>query len=71
MNIFVLLKRTFDTEEKISIQNGRIEDDGAEYIINPYDEYAVEEAINKFAVEKLNLVTTDSAFLTSSRRGTD
>ncbi|UOR11988.1 electron transfer flavoprotein subunit beta/FixA family protein [Halobacillus amylolyticus] len=46
MNIYVLLKRTFDTEEKISISNGRIEEDGAEFIINPYDEYAVEEAIN-------------------------
>ncbi|MBM7555026.1 electron transfer flavoprotein subunit beta/FixA family protein [Thalassobacillus pellis] len=46
MNIYVLLKRTFDTEEKISISNGKIEDEGAEFIINPYDEYAVEEAIN-------------------------
>ncbi|MEC3882833.1 electron transfer flavoprotein subunit beta/FixA family protein [Halobacillus sp. HZG1] len=46
MNIYVLLKRTFDTEEKISVSNGVIADDGAEYIINPYDEYAVEEAIN-------------------------
>ncbi len=46
MNIFVLLKRTFDTEEKISLSNGKINDDGAEFIINPYDEYAVEEAIN-------------------------
>ncbi|MEW4306506.1 electron transfer flavoprotein subunit beta/FixA family protein [Rossellomorea marisflavi] len=45
MNIYVLLKRTFDTEERISIQNGRIAEDGAEFIINPYDEYAVEEAI--------------------------
>ncbi|MCU9614141.1 electron transfer flavoprotein subunit beta/FixA family protein [Caldibacillus lycopersici] len=45
MNIFVLLKRTFDTEEKISIANGVINEDGAEFIINPYDEYAVEEAI--------------------------
>jgi electron transfer flavoprotein beta subunit len=45
MNIYVLLKRTFDTEEKISIQNGQIAEDGAEFIINPYDEYAVEEAI--------------------------
>ncbi|MCP3025499.1 electron transfer flavoprotein subunit beta/FixA family protein [Halobacillus sp. A5] len=45
MNIYVLLKRTFDTEEKISITNGKIENDGAEFIINPYDEYAVEEAI--------------------------
>ncbi|PRO64949.1 electron transfer flavoprotein subunit beta/FixA family protein [Alkalicoccus urumqiensis] len=45
MNIYVILKRTFDTEEKIQIENGRVVDDGAEYIINPYDEYAVEEAI--------------------------
>jgi electron transfer flavoprotein beta subunit len=45
MNIFVLLKRTFDTEEKITLSNGQINEDGAEFIINPYDEYAVEEAI--------------------------
>lgn len=45
MNIYVLVKRTFDTEERITITNGAIEDDGAEFIINPYDEYAIEEAI--------------------------
>ncbi|MGO4888633.1 electron transfer flavoprotein subunit beta/FixA family protein [Anaerobacillus sp. MEB173] len=45
MNIVVVLKRTFDTEEKITINNGKISEDGAEFIINPYDEYAVEEAI--------------------------
>jgi electron transfer flavoprotein beta subunit len=45
MNIYVLLKRTFDTEEKITISGGKINEDGAEFIINPYDEYAVEEAI--------------------------
>jgi electron transfer flavoprotein beta subunit len=45
MNIYVLMKRTFDTEEKISINGGQIEEDGAEFIINPYDEYALEEAI--------------------------
>jgi electron transfer flavoprotein beta subunit len=45
MNIYVLLKRTFDTEEKISINNGAIDEQGAEFIINPYDEYAIEEAI--------------------------
>ncbi|WP_099158699.1 electron transfer flavoprotein subunit beta/FixA family protein [Virgibacillus ndiopensis] len=47
MNIYVLLKKTFDTEEKIAVTNGQIEDDGAEFIINPYDEYAVEEAIKQ------------------------
>jgi electron transfer flavoprotein beta subunit len=45
MNIYVLMKRTFDTEEKITIAGGKINEDGAEFIINPYDEYAVEEAI--------------------------
>lgn len=45
MNIYVLLKRTFDTEEKITLSGGKINDDGATFIINPYDEYAVEEAI--------------------------
>src|SRR5699024_7165478 len=47
MNIYVLLKRTFDTEDKIVIEDGEILDDEAEFIINPYDEYAVEEAINQ------------------------
>ncbi len=45
MNIYVLVKRTFDTEEKITVANGKIAEDGAEFIINPYDEYAIEEAI--------------------------
>ena len=47
MNIFVLVKRTFDTEEKIVVSGGKIQEDGAEFIINPYDEYAIEEAIQK------------------------
>ncbi|WP_044640813.1 electron transfer flavoprotein subunit beta/FixA family protein [Risungbinella massiliensis] len=45
MNILVCLKQTFDTEEKIVIQNGAIVEDGVELVVNPYDEYAVEEAI--------------------------
>jgi len=45
MKIYALLKRTFDTEEKIAIANGEIVENGAEFIINPYDEYGVEEAI--------------------------
>jgi electron transfer flavoprotein beta subunit len=45
MNLYVLLKRTFDTEEKINISGNAISEDGAEFIINPYDEYGVEEAI--------------------------
>ncbi|OCT14314.1 electron transfer flavoprotein subunit beta [Paenibacillus pectinilyticus] len=45
MDIFVLLKQTFDTEEKIVLQNGAVQEDGAKFVINPYDEYAVEQAI--------------------------
>ncbi len=45
MNLLVCLKQTFDTEEKIVLKNGEISEDAVEFIINPYDEYAVEEAI--------------------------
>lgn len=47
MNIYVIMKQTFDTEEKIVIQNGAVTEDGVKFVINPYDEYAVEEAIRQ------------------------
>jgi electron transfer flavoprotein beta subunit len=47
MKILVLLKQTFDTEEKIVLSNGKVSEDGVKYVINPYDEYAVEEAVAK------------------------
>ncbi|MGP7817901.1 electron transfer flavoprotein subunit beta/FixA family protein [Niallia sp. 01092] len=45
MNIIVIVKATFDVEEKVVIEKGQIVEDGIEFIINPYDEYALEEAI--------------------------
>lgn len=45
MKVYVVLKQTFDTEEKIVIANGILLEEGVKFIINPYDEYAVEEAI--------------------------
>jgi electron transfer flavoprotein beta subunit len=45
VNILVCLKQTFDTEERIVLENGSIKEDGVKFVINPYDEYAVEEAI--------------------------
>lgn len=45
MKIVVLLKQTFDTEEKIEISNGQIQEHGVKFVINPYDEYALEEAL--------------------------
>lgn len=45
MKILVLIKQTFDTEEQISLVNGQLNESGVKFVINPYDEYAVEEAI--------------------------
>ncbi|HWK24822.1 MAG TPA: electron transfer flavoprotein subunit beta/FixA family protein [Ureibacillus sp.] len=78
MNIFVLVKRTFDTEEKIAIANGKIQDDGAEYIINPYDEFAIEEAIQvrdaqggKVTVVTVGDVDSDKQLRTALAMGAD
>lgn len=45
MNIVVLLKQTFDTEERIVLTADGVSEDGVKFVVNPYDEYAVEEAI--------------------------
>lgn len=45
MHVVVIMKQTFDTEEKIVITDGKVSEDGVKFVINPYDEYAVEEAL--------------------------
>lgn len=45
MRIVVSIKQTFTTEAKIAIENGAVSDKGIKSIVNPYDEFAVEEAI--------------------------
>jgi electron transfer flavoprotein beta subunit len=47
LNIFVFAKRVPDTESKIRInhETGRIVEEGLNFVLNPYDEYAVEEAL--------------------------
>ena len=45
MNIVVLVKQTFDTDAQIVIKDNKIDDTGVSLIINPYDEFAVEEGI--------------------------
>lgn len=46
MNIVVCIKQTFDTEAKIVLDaNGKIDPKGVNLIINPYDEFAIEEGI--------------------------
>jgi electron transfer flavoprotein beta subunit len=46
MNIVVTVKQTFDTEAKIALDGkGAIDSSGVNLVINPYDEYAIEEAL--------------------------
>ncbi len=47
MNILVFVKRVPDTESKIRIdhQTNSIAEEGLNFIISPYDEYAMEEAL--------------------------
>jgi electron transfer flavoprotein beta subunit len=46
MNIIVTIKQTFDTEAKIALDSaGAIDGAGVNLVINPYDEFAIEEAL--------------------------
>jgi electron transfer flavoprotein beta subunit len=46
LKVLVLVKQTFNTEARIQLTgDGAIDDKGIKLIMNPYDEYAVEEAV--------------------------
>jgi electron transfer flavoprotein beta subunit len=45
MKIIVCVKQVLDTSAQIKIEDGRIVSPGSSRIINPYDEFAVEEAV--------------------------
>ncbi|MDP8257096.1 MAG: electron transfer flavoprotein subunit beta/FixA family protein [Candidatus Alcyoniella australis] len=59
MNIVVLVKQVPDTETKIKIKadGSGIETDGIKWVMNPYDEYAVEEALKIKEAGKADEVT--------------
>lgn len=45
MNSIVCVKEVPDTESRIEIRDGKIVEEGLQYVLNPYDEYALEEAL--------------------------
>lgn len=45
MNIAVLIKSVIATDEPIIVRDGKLEEDGVKKVINPYDEYGLEEAL--------------------------
>ncbi len=59
MNSIVCLKEVPDTETHIVVQDGKVVEEGIQYVVNPYDEFALEEAL-KWQEElggKVTLVT--------------
>ncbi|MFF2092939.1 electron transfer flavoprotein subunit beta/FixA family protein [Paenibacillus sp. NPDC058174] len=61
LTIAVLLKQTFDTEEKIVVApDGSISSGEAKLVINPYDEYALEEALRQRELHggKVHVITS-------------
>ncbi|HZG88354.1 electron transfer flavoprotein subunit beta/FixA family protein [Paenibacillus sp.] len=45
MNIVVFVKQTFDTEERIVLAGNGVSEEGVKFVVNPYDEYAIEQGI--------------------------
>lgn len=45
MKVIVCVKQTFDTEAKIELKGGQVSDAGISLVMNPYDENAVEGAL--------------------------
>lgn len=45
MNSIVCLKEVPDTETRIEVRDGEVVEEGIQYVVNPYDEFALEEAL--------------------------
>jgi electron transfer flavoprotein beta subunit len=45
MNSIVCVKEVPDTEARIEVRGGRVVEEGIQYVVNPYDEFALEEAL--------------------------
>ena len=45
MNIVVLVKQTIDLDETITLHSGQIQREDLKVMVNPYDEYAIEESV--------------------------
>lgn len=63
MKIFVCVKHVPDTAANVKLVNGNSFDDSVKFVVNPYDEYAIEEAvqIKKKAGGEIIIVTLGTA----------
>jgi electron transfer flavoprotein beta subunit len=61
MNIVVCVKQVPDTETKIKVKDGQIDHSETKYVVNPYDEYAIEEGLRireRLGEGKISLLST-------------
>jgi electron transfer flavoprotein beta subunit len=45
LNLLVFVKQVPDTEARIQVQNGQVDVSSVKWVANPYDEFAIEEAL--------------------------
>jgi len=57
MKIIVCVKQVIDTAAKIGVKDGNIDASGSPRVMNPYDEFAVEEALRIKAKKPGSLIT--------------
>ena len=70
MNIAVLIKMVPDTESKLEVNAGELNDQNFKYMVNPYDEFAVEQAV-QFKETEGGKVTLLSLFSENNSIDTD
>ena len=70
MNIAVLIKMVPDTESKLEVNDGALIDQNFKYMVNPYDEFAVEQAV-QFKESEGGKVTLLSLFSEDNSIDTD
>ena len=70
MNIVVLIKMVPDTESRLEIIGGKVNESGFKYMVNPYDEFAVEQAV-QFKEAVGGKVTIVSLFSNNASIDTD
>ena len=70
MNIAGLIKMVPDTESKLEVNDGTLSDQNFKYMVNPYDEFAVEQAV-QFKEAEGGKVTLLSLFSEDNSIDTD
>lgn len=61
MNIVICVKQVPDTETKIKLKDGQVDHAETKYVVNPYDEYAIEEGLRikeRLGEGKITLIST-------------